>query len=310
MFKNLFRRNKKSIIDLLPDVKGKYLEDAPLAKHTWFGVGGPAEVMFMPADDKDLKHFLENKPYNIPVTVIGGGSNLLIRDGGVPGVVIKLDSPFFKQVTINDDNSITCYAGRKNVDLKKILIENELGGLEFLCSIPGAVGGCVKTNAGCFGSEVKDFIFNATIIDALGEIKTVGVDDLKLGYRTSLFPDDWIIINITFKTIKDTKHNIIQKIEEQKEYRMRNQPHNERTAGSTFKNPEGLRAWELIKKSGADKLQVGGAKVSDKHCNFLINAGGATAGDIETLGEEIRKTVKEKTYIDLEWEVKRLGVNK
>lgn len=309
MLKKFFH-SSKGIIDLLPHVRGKYIKDAPMSKHTWFAVGGPAEVMFIPEDDKDLKYFLQNKPYNIPVTLVGGGSNLLVRDGGVPGVVIKLDSPFFKTVTINDDDTITCYAGRKNIDLKKILIEHELGGIEFLCSIPGAIGGCVKTNAGCFGSEVKDFILNAKVIDGLGEEKIVGVEDLKLGYRTSLFPDDWIIINITFKTTKDSKKNIIQKIEEQKEYRVRSQPHNVRTAGSTFKNPEGLRAWELIKTSEADKLVVGGAKVSEKHCNFLVNTGNATAKDIETLGEEIRKKVKEKTSITLEWEVKRLGINK
>lgn len=309
MFNHLFG-SKKSLIDILPEVRGKYIKDAPMSKHTWFVVGGPAEVMFIPEDDKDLKHFLEKKPYNVPVTVVGGGSNLLVRDGGVPGVVIKLDSPFFKKYIINEDHSITCFAGRKNIDLKKILIENELGGIEFLCSIPGAIGGCVKTNAGCFGSEVKDYILKAQIIDGIGKEKTVGIGDLKLGYRTSLFPDDWIITSITFKTHKDTRKNIVQKLDEQKEYRVKNQPHNTRTAGSTFKNPEGLKAWELIKKSGADKLEVGGAKVSEKHCNFLINAGNATANDIETLGENIIKKVKEKTSITLEWEIKRLGINK
>lgn len=301
---------KKNIIDLLPKVEGKYIKNAPLAKHTWFGVGGPAEVLYIPKDIDDLKFFIEKKPYNIPLTVIGGGSNLLIRDGGVPGVVIKLDSPFFKQHTINKDNSITCYAGMKNVELKKIILDNELGGLEFICSIPGAIGGCVKTNAGCFGSEVKDVIVKADIINEFGEIKTVGVNDLKLGYRTSLFPDDWIILSITFKTLPDTKDNIAKKIQSQKEYRMQSQPLKVKTAGSTFKNPEGLRAWELIKRSGADKLTVGGAKVSEKHSNFLINTGNATARDIELLGEEIRKLVKEKTFITLEWEVKRLGINK
>lgn len=299
----------KSLIDILPQVRGKYLKNVNLSKHTWFGVGGPAEVMYIPEDEADLSFFLKNKPYNLPVSIIGGGSNLLVRDGGVPGVVIKLDSPFFKKIELGEDR-ITCGAGVKNIELKKIMLDNKLGGLEFLCSIPGVVGGSVKTNAGCFGSSVKNVIIEARIIDGLGEIKTVPVDDLMLSYRSSFFPDDWIILAITFKTFADTYENIKTKLDEQKAYRMKNQPYNEKTAGSTFKNPEGLRAWELIKKAGCADLQIGGAKVSEKHCNFLINTGKASAKDIETLGDTIVQKVKEKTSITLEWEIKRLGINK
>lgn len=297
------------LIRLLPQVRGKYLQNISLARHTWFGVGGNAEILYIPADADDLSHFLRNKPHNIPLSLIGGGSNLLVRDGGVPGVVIKLDSLYFKQVEIGQD-CITCGAGFHNVDLKKYLLQNELGGLEFLCSIPGVIGGSVKTNAGCFGKEVKDVMLHAQIMNGEGKIKTVSVQDLGLSYRSSLFPEDWIILSITFKTSPSTKEKISQILEEQKQYRQAHQPYNQRTAGSTFKNPEGLKAWELIKKSGCADLSIGGAKVSEKHCNFLINTGNATAKDIETLGETIIQRVYQHTFITLEWEIKRMGIEK
>lgn len=306
MFEGLFH---KSITDILPEVRGKYLKHVPLSKHTWFGVGGPAEVMYIPADIQDLSHFLLNRPHNLPLSVIGGGSNLLVRDGGIPGVVIKLDSPYFKQVKIND-SSITCFAGLSNIELKKIFLSNNIGGLEFLCSIPGRIGGSIKTNAGCFGKSVGDVLISADIIDDAGEVKTVYPTDLKLSYRNSLFPDDWIIISITLKTEQSSAEQINKILNEQREYRLKNQPYNEKTAGSTFKNPEGLRAWELIKKSGCADLRVGGAKVSEKHCNFLINTGKATAADIENLGNMIVEKVKQKTSITLEWEVKKMGIGK
>ncbi len=300
---------KKSLIDILPEVRGKYQKNVSLAKHTWFGVGGPAEVMFHPADAEDLSHFLRNKPYNLPVCVIGGGSIILVRDGGIPGVVIKLDAPEFRKITING-NLVTCGAGVKNSELKKLMLDNQFGGLEFLCSIPGCIGGSVKTNAGCFGREVKDVIVSAQIIDDAGDIKEIGVNDLMLSYRSSFFPEGWIILSLTLQTEPSTTNDIKQKLEEQRAYRMKNQPYNARTGGSTFKNPEGLRAWELIKKSGCADLKVGGAQVSDIHCNFLINTGNATAKDIETLGDTIIQRVKQSTAVTLEWEIKRLGIHK
>lgn len=293
----------------LPKVRGKYQKEEPLSKHTWFGVGGPAEVMYHPKDADDLKHFLQNKPHNIPVCLIGGGSNLLVRDGGVLGVVIKLDNKNFQQVEIGE-NYIKCGAGLNNSALKKIILENNLGGLEFLCSIPGVIGGSIKTNAGCFGSEIKDVMLSADVMNGLGEINTLSPKDFNLSYRSSFFPDDWIILSITLKTHPDTKENIQTKLNEHKNYRIKNQPYNEKTAGSTFKNPQGLRAWELIKNAGCADLTVGGAKVSEKHNNFLINTGTATAEDIETLGETIIARVKEKTSITLEWEIRRLGIKK
>ena len=303
------RKNKNSLVSLLPDVRGKYLCDEPMAKHTWFGVGGPAEVMFYPEDNDDLSWFLKAKPYNLPICIIGGGSNLLVRDGGIPGVVIKLDSKFYKTYTIGK-GEITCGAGMRNSQLKKIKLENKLGGLEFLISIPGHLGGAVRTNAGCFGTELKDVLVKVTIVNGNGEIKDVFVKDLSLSYRNSLFPDDWIITSLTLKTIEQSPNETARIISEQKKYRLNTQPHNVRTAGSTFKNPEGLKAWELIKKSGCDVLSVNGAKVSDKHCNFLVNTGNASANDIEVLGETIIKKVKENTSITLEWEIKRMGINK
>ena len=201
-------------------------------------------------------------------------------------------------------------AGLKNIDLKKILLNEELGGLEFLCSIPGCIGGSIKTNAGCFGKCIKDVLLGATIVNGIGEIKEILPEDLQLSYRNSFFPDDWIIISITLRTEKSSRADINKILEEQKEYRIKNQPYNEKTAGSTFKNPEGLKAWELIKKSGCADLRVGGAKVSEKHCNFLINTGKATAADIEALGDMIVEKVKQNTSITLEWEVKKMGINK
>lgn len=301
--------HKTELADLLPQIRGQYKKNEPMSKHTWFGVGGPAEIMFIPADREDLKHFLTHKPQNVPVTLIGGGSNLLVRDGGIPGVTIKLETKAFRQVEING-LQIKCGAGLRNSELKKILIENSLGGLEFLCSIPGMTGGSIKTNAGCFGREIKDVLIAAEIINSLGEIQSISPKDLNLSYRSSFFPEDWIILSLTLQAEQSTPQDVEAKIQEQKNYRLANQPHNVKTAGSTFKNPEGLRAWELIKKSGCSGLSVGGARVSEKHNNFLINTGNATAEDIERLGENIIARVKQQTAVTLEWEVKRLGRRK
>ena len=298
-----------NLLKMLPKVRGVYKKNVPLSKHTWFGVGGPAEVMFFPEDEDDLAFFMKNRPYNLPTFIIGAGSNLLVRDGGIPGVVIKLDNKNFKKMSV-EENMLTLGAGFRNVTLEKSLIEKGIGGLEFLCSIPGVIGGSVKTNAGCYGKEVKDVIVKATIVNGMGEKKTISVDDLKLSYRSSLFPDDWIVTSITFKTYPENPETIAKIIKENKAKRAQFQPYNERTAGSTFKNPEGLKAWELIKKSGCADLQINGAKVSEKHCNFLINTGTATAADIEQLGETIIKKVQEQTSITLEWEVKRMGIAK
>ena len=308
MFESFFA-SKNSLLESLPEVRGKYIENAKLSKHTWFGVGGPAEVMYIPEDEDDLKLFLLKKPDVVPVTVIGGGSNLLIRDGGILGVVIKLDSQFFKKVEF-DGSYLTVGAGVKNSDLKKVLIENEIGGLEFITSVPGRIGGLLRTNAGCFGNNVSNVLVKARIMNDWGEIYEVEKEDFNFSYRSSTFPENWIILDATFECAKKEKSEIKKILDEQKKYREEHQPINKRTAGSTFKNPEGLSAWKLIQDAGCQGLKVGGAEVSDKHANFLINSGNATAQDIEELGELIVEKVKEKTSIVLEWEVRRMGVKK
>ncbi len=299
-------QNIEKTLNLL---KGKIIFDEPLSKHTWLAVGGPAEIMFFPKDIDDLQTFLRNKPDSLPISVIGSGSNLLVRDGGIKGVVIKLDTPYFKKLTLSDQ-ILTCSAGVKNISLKKFLIENEIGGLEFLCSIPGSLGGSVKTNAGCFGQSLSDVLQSATIIDLTGNIKTVPVQDFHFSYRHSDFPSDWIVISLNLKTYHKNADEVLHTLQEQEDYRKQRQPYNQKTAGSTFKNPENKRAWELIKQAGCENLHIGGAKMSEKHCNFMINAGSATASDCEELGEQIIRRVKEKTGVLLEWEIQRLGQKK
>lgn len=300
---------KSRLKDLLPKVEGKYLPNEMMSKYTWFGVGGPAEVLFCPKDNADLANFMKKKPYNLPIFVIGGGSNVLVRDGGIPGVVIKLDSKEYKKYQL-EDGKIICGAGMKNAELKKIMLENNIGGLEFLVSIPGTLGGAVKTNAGCFGKELKDVLLEATVVNGEGEEIKVLADDFNLGYRCSYFPDDWIVTQMMFAAKPQEKETTLKIIEEQKAYRMKTQPHNVKTAGSTFKNPEGLKAWELIKKTGSNAIKVNDAEVSNVHCNFLVNKGNASAQDLEDLGNKIIENVKRETSIVLEWEVKRVGVAK
>ncbi len=303
----MFGRKKSSLLDILPKVRGKYKVDEPLSKHTWFGVGGPAEVMYFPEDIEDLADFIKKRPYNLPIFLIGSGSNILVRDGGIPGVVIKLSANSFRNWKLQS-TSIKCGAGLKNSELKKIMLDNNIGGLEFLVSIPGSLGGAVKTNAGCFGKELKDVLLSAIVINENGEELEVGADNFNFGYRCSFFPEDWIVVSMTLKIIPQERAITAQIIDEQKNYRLKTQPINAKTAGSTFKNPDGLRAWELIKNTQSNLLKFNDAEVSDKHCNFLINTGSATAQDIENLGEAIIKQVKQETGITLEWEVKRVGV--
>ena len=292
--------------NFLSQLRGKVLFDEPLSKHTWLGVGGPAEVMFSPLNADDLSFFLKNKPHDLPIYMLGGGSNLLVRDGGIKGVVIKLDSPYFKQILFENGN-IRCFGGCLNASLKKPLIANALGGLEFLCSVPGTVGGALKSNAGCFGSSVADVLISADLMAPDGSIKTLKADDFHFAYRQSLIPEAHIILSVLLKTSQSTSESIQNTLDEQALYRKMHQPTAAKTAGSTFKNPQNLKAWALIKEAGCDTLQIGGAKVSDKHCNFLINTGTATAEDFETLGNTIVAKVKEKTGVTLEWEVQITG---
>ena len=296
----------QTVLSLLSNLKGSLTFDEPLKKHTWLGVGGPAEVMFCPQDAQDLSFFLKNRPKDLPFYILGGGSNLLIRDGGIKGVVIKLNSPYFKQIYLEGD-ALRCFSGCPNTSLKNFLIENARSDLEFLCSIPGTIGGSVKSNAGCFGSSVSDVLISADLMDGKGNIKTLTYPDFHFAYRHCEIPSEHIVLSALFKTGSNTPENIKKTLDEQALYRKTHQPVGVQTAGSTFKNPPEAKAWELIKKAGCDTLQIGGAKVSDKHCNFLINTGTATAEDFEVLGNTIVEKVRKKTGITLEWEVQIMG---
>lgn len=297
-------------IGKLPSVNGIYKANEPLKKYTWLNVGGPADVMLFPAKIEDFTDFMRNRPQGLPVTVIGAGSNLLVRDGGVDGVVIKLNCREFTAHERITGELYSFGAGLLNGKLKKILPEKELGGLEFISSIPGTIGGLLRTNAGCFGSEISDVFEKALAVDGKGNLITVKKEDMHFSYRHSDFPSDWIFISVVFRYEKKSGAEILKIINEHETYRKEHQPQGIRTAGSTFKNPEGYKAWELIKQVGGCELKIGGACFSQKHCNFLQNDGTATAADIESLGEEIRRRVKEKFGINLEWEIEIIGRKK
>lgn len=297
---------EQNIVKSLPEVSGVYKMNEPLSRHTWFAVGGPAEVMFVPSDEADLSAFLQRCPAEVPLFVIGGGSNLLVRDGGIDGVVIKLEAPAFRKIELRG-NILTCGAGLRNVELQRFMVEKGIGGLEFLSTIPGTIGGSVRTNAGCYGQEVQDVLKAARIVNRKGEPRKVRADELHLSYRNSDFPEDWIVTALDFEVRTEEPQQVLECLNTQKKQREASQPHNVKTAGSTFKNPEGQKAWMLIKQAGCADLAIGGAKVSERHANFLVNAGGAWARDIENLGEEIVRRVYENSGIKLEWEVKRVG---
>ena len=301
---SVFKRNR--LIRLLPEVRGKYTENAPLKNLTTFKAGGTAEVLFIPADAKDLADFILKKPKNVPITIIGGGSNLLIRDGGVPGVVIHLGKNLSK-IEINDDE-ISCDAGAKDFAVVKTAQQEGLSGFEWLAGIPGSIGGAVRMNAGAHGVEIKDILVKASMIDSFGNIVELTPEDLNFSYRECIIPVDGIIISATFKCKPDSPDAIIKRMKKLLEKRTEIQPMGAKTAGSTFKNPEGIKAWRIIEKSGCKGLKIGGALISNKHCNFIINTGRASALDIENLGEEVRRKVFEKTEIKLQWEIRRIGV--
>jgi UDP-N-acetylmuramate dehydrogenase len=290
----------------LPSVRGKYLFDEPMRRHTWLGVGGEAEVMFLPEDEADLQYFLRNKPQNLPVFILGGGSNLLVRDGGIKGITIKLQNKNFAQWRI-ENNLLICGAGMQNFALKNILPENNIGGLEFLCSIPGTIGGAFRSNAGCFGCELAQVLHHAKIMNGQGDILEITPEQFGFAYRHSDFPSDWIILEADFTTITKKSEEIIAQIKQNEDYRKEHQPQGIRTAGSTFKNPPEKAAWKLIKESGEAEMIIGGAKMSAQHCNFLEVSDNARATDVEKLCENIMKAVKTKFDVSLELEIKCVG---
>jgi UDP-N-acetylmuramate dehydrogenase len=293
------------LIERLPKVRGRLTEGSVLSAVTWFRVGGPADVLFRPADCEDLAQFLQQKPDDVPVTVIGVGSNLLVRDGGIEGVVIRLGRGF---VDIRPTGT-TIEAGAGALDLNVALAARDagIGGLEFLSGIPGTVGGALRMNAGAYGSDVSEVFQHADALDAKGTLHRLGKAEMAFTYRHSGVPEDWIFVGGAFAGHSDDPKAIHARIQDIQSKREESQPVRARTGGSTFVNPTGHKAWQLIDDAGCRGLRKGGAMVSEKHCNFLINTGDASAAEIETLGDEVRRRVRDKSGIDLIWEIKRIG---
>jgi UDP-N-acetylmuramate dehydrogenase len=299
------RRGSERLIDRLPPVRGRLSENAPLAPITWFRVGGAAEIMFRPADVDDLAAFLRRKPADVPVAVIGVASNLLVRDGGVAGVVVRLGRGF---VEIAAEGSLV-RAGAGALDLNVALTAAEAGiaGLEFMSGIPGTVGGGLRMNAGAYGREFKDVLRSVDALDPQGGRHTLTPDALHLSYRHCGAPEDWIFIAAAFAGARDDRAAIAARMAEIHAAREASQPIRARTGGSTFANPPDAKAWELIDRAGCRGLRRGGAMVSEKHANFLINTGNATAAELEALGEEVRRRVHETSGVTLDWEIRRIG---
>ena len=305
--KHLFHHHR--LMYRIPKLRGKIIEDAPLAHHTWFGVGGPAEVYVEPADSADLSKLIKAVP-DEPLTILGAGSNVLILDGGIPGITVHLGKPF-SGIKVDGD-TLVCGAGASVMEVARVAEKNNIAGFEFLSGIPGSVGGAVRMNAGAFKQSLSDRMVKLTAMTGNGDISEIDPKELSIfEYRRCYLPDDWIFLEVILKGKKmPNAEKIHAKMLDYKKKRESSQPVGVRTAGSTFKNPDGLMAWKLIDKAGLRGFRVGGAVVSKKHANFLINDKGASARDIENLGEEIRRQVKQKQGVNLEWEVKKLGVHK
>lgn len=296
----------QQLLDRLPAVRGRLTANHDLSKVTWFRVGGPAEVLFKPEDAADLAALVAGKPAEVPLTVIGVGSNLLVRDGGVPGIVVRLGRAF-AEVSVSG-TEITAGAGALDANVAQAARDAGLAGLEFLCGVPGTIGGALRMNAGAYGREIKDVLVSATVIDGAGALRTLAPEDMDLSYRHCGVPEDWLFVAATLRGTPDEAGAITARMDAIRAQREDSQPVRARTGGSTFANPPGARAWELIDKAGCRGLRRGGAQVSEKHCNFLINTGTATAADLEDLGEEVRARVRETSGIELRWEIRRIGV--
>jgi len=297
--------DRQRLIDRLPSVRGQLTENAAISRFTWFRVGGPAEILYEPADRDDLASFLAAQPGDIGVTVLGLGSNLLVRDGGILDVTIKLGQAFSRIEFA--EGTVIAGAGAVDITLSRAARDSGLGGLEFLSGIPGSIGGAVRMNAGAYGRETRDVLTAIEAISGDGRIHQVAADDLSFSYRHCDAPDDWIITQVRLKGKAEAHDRIAARMAEIDEARENSQPIRTRTGGSTFKNPPDAKAWELIEAAGCRGLRQGGAQVSEHHCNFLVNTGDATATDLEELGENVRKRVFEKSGITLEWEIQIVG---
>lgn len=292
--------------DTLPQVRGKLTPQAPLAKLVWFKSGGAAEWLFEPADLADLTEFLAALDPAVPVMALGLGSNLIVRDGGVPGVVVRLGKAFAKVSWISEQ-TLDCGGGASGILVSSTARDHGIAGLEFLRSIPGTVGGFVRMNGGAYGGEVKDIMIDCDVVLRSGERVTLPVDALHYTYRHSELPAGAIVVAARFRGRQGKPEDIQAEMDRIAESREASQPLRSKTGGSTFKNPDGHKAWQLVDAAGCRGLTMGGAQVSEKHTNFLINTGDATSADIEALGDEVRRRVRDKSGVDLEWEIQRVG---
>jgi UDP-N-acetylmuramate dehydrogenase len=300
--------------DLVPDLRarmselrGRLIANQPLAELTWFRVGGPAQVLFSPQDEADLAYFLARLPAEVPVTVVGLGSNLIVRDGGAAGVVIRLGRGF-SEIVVESGERLRAGTAVPDVKVARAAQEASIAGLSFLRGIPGSIGGALRMNGGAYGGETKDVLIEARGVDRSGRIVTFSNADMHYTYRHCGAPDDVIFTGALFQGRPGDPTVIAAEMDKITESREATQPIKSRTGGSTFKNPPGHKAWQLIDAAGCRGLIVGGAQVSTMHCNFLINLGSATAADIESLGETVRARVKANSGVELDWEIKRIGV--
>jgi UDP-N-acetylmuramate dehydrogenase len=296
-----------ALLKRLPAVRGRLTPDAPLGHLTWFGVGGAAQVLFKPEDRDDLVQFIQDCPADIPVTVIGVASNLIIRDGGIPGVVIRLGREF-AEIKPDGDNII--YAGAASLDLNVALTaaKHGIAGLEFLSGIPGTIGGALRMNAGAYLGEIKNALITADVLFRDGSIRQMTADDMQMSYRRNALPADVIFLGCRLQGMTGNAAEIQARMDDIKTKRAETQPIKSKTGGSTFANPDGNSAWKVIDAAGMRGFKIGGAEMSMLHCNFMINTGDATAADLERLGEEVRKRVAENSGVMLRWEIKRIGL--
>ena len=290
----------------LPTSQGRLTANAPLAPLVWFKSGGTAEWLFEPKDVADLQAFLRDLDPAVPVMALGLGSNMIVRDGGVAGVVVRLGKAFAK-VELSETLTLSCGAGASGILVSSTARDNGIAGLEFLRSIPGTVGGFVRMNGGAYGGEVKDILVDCDVVLRDGSLHKLPVAALGYTYRHSELPDGAIVVAARFKGRPGKVEDIQTEMDRISASREASQPLRSKTGGSTFKNPDGHKAWQLVDQAGCRGLTMGGAQVSEKHCNFLLNLGEATSTDIEALGDEVRRRVKAKSGIELEWEIQRVG---
>lgn len=293
---------------LMPELRGRLGANHPLALYTWFRVGGPAQILFAPADEDDLAYFLKRLPQEIPITIIGLGSNMIVRDGGVPGVVIRLSGKAFGEIVVEEGLRIRAGSSVPDMKLARAAAEAGIDGLAFYRGIPGCIGGALRMNAGAHGGETTDVFLEARGVDRAGHVRVFSHADMGFSYRRSEAPQDIIFTSALFQGRAGKPEVILAEMDRITTAREATQPIREKTGGSTFKNPKPESAWKLVDAAGCRGLVRGDAQVSEMHCNFLINRGGATAADIEGLGEEVRRRVKETSGVELHWEIKRIGI--